>query len=422
MRRATPLQDIQIRKAKIPPKGKVSRLYDLNGLFITITDTGTKTWYYSYTHPITGKRNQSYRIGKYPALSLLDAREINSQLATLVAKGIDPKAFKREQQKAQLEATQLENGTSMLLFENIALAWFEHTAKQKQWGEAHLKDVQGQMRRYVLPAFQGRRIDGIKAHEIAESIKGLAVRIPNTAADTLSTMKRIFRYAVMMGHLSADPASSLVDLVRLPATKPMQHTSKEDELGALLLAMERCAALLPAVNAYLRTLPYTACRPSEWRTAKWAWLHGDCLHFPEESKKNREAHVIPLPKQVLTVLESLRVHTGQSAFIFANPKTGQPFSENTAGKLMRKQGINQQSTLHGFRHTFSTIQHANNQESLHVEAQLSHKDKNTIRGTYNHAQYLDQRRQMMQAYADYLDALKSQAQSKESQSALQDKP
>ena len=210
----------------------------------------------------------------------------------------------------------------------------------------------------------------------------------------------------------------LNSITKPPANQPFKHTTDPEILGKLLLEIERLPASTAASKAFLKILPYLACRPSELPEALWEDMQDDCLVIPAERMKKRRPHLIPLPSQAIEIIDTLKIHTKHLGYLFANPTTGKPITEESSLRLLQRHSLNgtplsEYTTLHGFRHTASTLLHNQGYPTEHIEMQLAHADKNTIRGTYNHAQYLDQRREMMQAYADYLDQLKAQALQKE---------
>lgn len=164
-----------------------------------------------------------------------------------------------------------------------------------------------------------------------------------------------------------------------------------------------------AVKSLITLAPMLFTRPSELRRSRWDELDGDILTIPAERMKKRRPYAIPLPRQAVEEINALRIHTGRFDYIFANTRTGKPISEGAAQQLKVRNGLHQEITWHGWRHTASTLLNEKGYNSDHIEAQLAHMDSNTTRGTYNGAQYLNQRREMLQEWADYLDQLKAAA-------------
>ena len=211
------------------------------------------------------------------------------------------------------------------------------------------------------------------------------------------------------------PAAHLKDILPKKASEPMRHVIAPDDIGRILLTLERAPTLNPAVKAYVRLMPLLFTRPDELRTMRWEELDLNAALWtkPAHTMKKRRAHLIPLPRQALALIEAMRIHTGHLPHVFANLTMGKPISNGAAQRLKVHNGLHEEITWHGWRHTASTLLNEQGYDRDHIEMQLAHADKNSIRGTYNHAQYLDQRRAMLQAWADWLDDLKRQALDRE---------
>lgn len=408
------LSSLQCKNAVI---GKHS---DGGGLYLHVTEVG-KYWRASYR--FDGKQKTA-SFGVYPEISLQEARAQHAQFKQTLKQGIDPNFKKKKTKALSKEAQQEADGTLPLLFSNVAHEWLETANTAKAWTTRHYQGMLSNLNHYLLPAFGRCRIDVITAPQIIAHLKS----IPHayTAGFTLENLKRIYGFAVNQQLIQASPVAFLKASELLPPhpSKPMRHSSDPITIGKILWEIERGIALEPAVKALLRLAPYLFMRPSELRLLTWEeWREEESMIvLPPERTKRRRLHHVPLPSQAQKLLQEMKPYTKRFAYVFANTKTGKPISDTAAKKYLERIGAHGLTTLHGLRHTASTFLNEQGFHKDHIEAQLSHADENSIRATYNKAQYLDQRRQMMQAYADYLDALKSQAQSKESQSALQDKP
>lgn len=306
---------------------------------------------------------------------------------------------------------------SPYLFENIAQDWLETTAKAKNWSTRHQQDIALNLRNHILPAFAGVTIEAITAPAIIAHIH--SIKHPYTADWTLSNIKRICRHAFNQQLIPYSPAELLKSGELLPAHQSgaMRHIINPEMIGRALVAIEQASVSLPATRTFLRLLPYLFCRPSELRLALWQELHGDVLHISAERMKKRRPHLIPLPTQAQAMIESMRIHTAHTPYIFANTFDGKgaPISESASYKVMKSRYVTEDktlhdlTTLHGWRHCASSLLHEQGYPSHLIEMQLAHADKNSTRGTYNHAHYLDERRHMLQEWADYLDDLKKQA-------------
>lgn len=300
---------------------------------------------------------------------------------------------------------------------SVANDWLNTTAKAKNWSAKHYQDVLLNLRNHIFPAFAKRLIEALTAPAIIAHIN--SIEQPYTAEYTLANIKRICRHAFNQQLIPYSPAELLKASELLPAHEEnaMRHILQPELIGKALLTIERAPAALPATRAFLRLLPYLFCRPSELRQALWQELEGDILHIPKERMKKRRPHLIPLPSQAQVLIEEMRIHTAHTPYIFANTfgKTLAPITESAAYKIMKShlvaegKSLHELTTLHGWRHTASSLLHGQGYPSHLIEMQLAHADKNSIRGTYNHADYLDDRREMMQQWANYLDSLKAQA-------------
>ncbi|AXM45175.1 tyrosine-type recombinase/integrase [Dichelobacter nodosus] len=271
------------------------------------------------------------------------------------------------------------------------------------------------LKNYILPAFHARPIESITAGELVAHLQSIPYAY--TAAYTLDNIKRIYRHAVNMQLLATSPAELLKASELLPAHQgdAMRHITDPSIIGKALLAIERAHPALPATRAYMRLLPYLFTRPSELRKLEWQELDMEVglITIPAHRMKKRRPHIVPLPRQAKALIEEMRIFTGRTPFIFANDD--KPITEGAAYKIMKSAKVSDETslyhltTLHGWRHTASTLLHEQGYPSHIVEMQLAHADKNSVRGTYNHADYLKERQIMMQKYADYLDNLKAKA-------------
>lgn len=396
--------------AKPTIDGKPKRYADGLGLYL---EAGSRGKYWRAAYRFEGKQKTA-AFGVYPEVSLAQARAAHAVFRQTLAQGIDPNAQKKQ---AKAEAGGITS------FASIAEDWLETTAKAKNWTDKHRTDIALNLKNHILPAFGRLNIEALTAPDIIAHIAGIAQ--PYTAEYTLGNIKRICRHAFNMRLIPYSPAELLKAGELLPAHQgnPMRHIVEPEIIGEALIAIERAPAALPASRAFLRLLPYLFCRPSELRLALWQELQEDTLHIPKERMKKRRPHLIPIPRQAQALIEEMRLHSAHTPYILANTFGGRiaPITEGAAYKILKSnrirqgQSLHELTTLHGWRHTASTLLHEQGYPSHLIEMQLAHADKNSVRGTYNHADYLDDRRAMMQAYADYLDGLKAQALEKEQQ-------
>lgn len=389
--------------AKHCENADIGKHADGGGLYLLVKPKG-RYWRYDYR---IGDKRKTCSLGVYPAMSLKEARIKHGLLKADVAQGIDPMAAKKQaKEEARIDAT--------ASFATLAGQWLENTAKARAWGDKHRLKVERQLNRHILPAFGRMDIRELHPLQIVEMVQAIDRNGQiTTAHDCLDIIRRICAHAVQLGIRETSPAAHLKDILRKLDHQPMKHVIDPERLGEILLILDRAQTSLLATRAYIRLAPMLFTRPSELRTMKWAEVDGDLWVKPAHTMKKRRVHLVPLPQQAQAILDDLRLHTGHYEHAFTNPATGEPISDGAAQRLKIRNGLHEEITWHGWRHTASTLLNEQGFNHDHIELQLSHVDKNTVRGTYNHAQYLDARRHMLQRWADYLDELRAQAAERE---------
>ena len=373
---------------------------DSGGLYLHITGQGAKYWRCAYR--FEGKQKTA-SFGVYPAISLKEACARHAGFKAELVDGIDPMAAKKQaKEEARIDAK--------ASFATLAGQWLENTAKARAWGDKHRLKVERQLNRHILPAFGRMDIRELHPLQIVEMVQAIDRNGQiTTAHDCLDIIRRICAHAVQLGIRETSPAAHLKDILRKIDHQPMKHVIDPVRLGEILLILDHAQTSLLATRAYIRLAPMLFTRPGELRAMKWAEVDGDLWVKPAHTMKKRRVHLVPLPHQAQAILDDLRLHTGHYEHAFTNPTTGAPISDGAAQRLKIRNGLHEEITWHGWRHTASTLLNEQGFNHDHIELQLSHVDKNTVRGTYNHAQYLDARRHMLQRWADYLDGLKAQA-------------
>ena len=405
MRVATPLTDKQISAAK--PREKEYALWDGQGLHIIIRPNGSKLWRLQFV--FAGKK-RLMGLGEYPDVSLLAARKKAHELRGIVAVGIDPVALRREEEE--------QRKMFIRTFQAVADEWYD-TVKE-QYRPANQKKVLWLLGLLceslgVLP------LHTMRYNHIREALRMVLDKGNVVTAHKMGGKAReILSYARRNGYIDTNPADDFTK--DLPPVKSRRHAYITDEgkLASLLNAIDDYREGSLQVRYALKIMPYLALRVSELRGARWDEIDFDKALWiiPAERQdkdstgmKMRIPHIVPLPRQVMELFLDLQKFTGDRPLCFPSPvdAKAQPISDMTLRNALRRMGYtNEEVTPHGFRHTFSSM--ANNLglgDGDHIEAALAHKDKNTIRATYNHADYLDQRREMMQAWANYLDRLRA---------------
>lgn len=395
------LTDNQCKNATIPDKG-TKQLSDGGGLYLEIRANGSKYWKMKYTSPISQKQ-VILHLGTYPAMKLKEARLAHQAAQYEINNGNDPKALKQSK-KAKANANKINT------FETIARMW--HTDRSKQpdkWTPDHTARVIRSLELHIFPHIGHLPIAEIPPLLVLEQLKRIEHAGKNdTAHKVYDVVNQVFSYAVRLRLCLFNPAAELRCELAQVKQGNFPHITDPTQIGKLLRDIDGYTGS-PITRALLQISPYLFSRPSELRLMKWHELDFQAALWEKSGAdmKNGLDFVIPLSRQVIALLESLKPFTAHHKYVFYNPVTHQPLSENTANKALQRMGYKGIMTPHGFRHMASTLLNERNYNSDWIEAQLAHKDSNTTRATYNKAQYLDQRRQMMQEWADYLDSLKA---------------
>lgn len=337
-------------------------------------------------------------LGTYPDVSLSDARTARDEAKKLIAGGINPSDVRKAKKR------ELENRFGNT-FEGIAREWYEK--RFDRWSASYAEEMIETFEKDVFPYIGGRPIAEIKPMELLAVLSRLNDR---GATEKLRKIRQrcgeVFRYAIITGRAEYNPAPDLVSAFA-PHKKEHYAFLKADELPEFFRVFNTYTGSL-IVKLAMKLLILTGVRPGELRQAEWCEVDFEnrLWEVPKERMKMRRPHCVPLSEQAVNILKQLKLITGKYQFIFPGRiHHSKPMSEMAMNVLIRRIGYAGRVTGHGFRHTMSTILHEQGYNSAWIETQLAHVDKNSIRGTYNHAQYLDGRREMLQWYADYMDAL-----------------
>lgn len=385
----------QIDTAK--PREKAYKLADGGGMYLEVFPNGTKSWRLKYR--IAGKEKRVV-FGTYPLLTLAEARIKCSEAKKLLSEGGDP-----GQQKQDLKAARILAVNNS--FELIALEWHEH--KKPSWSKGYADDILEYLKKDVFPYIGKRPVADINTKEMLEVLRKMEKRgVLDKLKKTRQACRQIFTYAVISGRAEHNPVSDLVGVLKAPKQKHFPHLTV-DEVGEFLWHLEQYSGSRITQIA-TQLLMLTGLRTIELRSAEWREIDFEkrLWQIPVARMKMKRPHIVPLSNQALLLLNELKIITGGFLFVFPGRNDSRKsMSEASINQVIKKLGYAGKATGHGFRHTLSTILHEQGFDSAWIETQLAHTDRNTIRGTYNHAQYLDGRRDMMQWYANCLDELKS---------------
>jgi integrase len=387
----TSLSDAKARNAK--PGTKPYKIADGDGLFLLITPSGGKYWRLKYF--FLGKE-KLLALGVYPDVNLAEARERRAQARKVLAAGNDPGEAKKEAKRLAI----FKNANA---FEVVAREWFEK--RKHEWASITADVALARLETHILPKLGPRPIADITAPEVLAMLRAVEDRgTLETARRVMNISGQIFMYAIATGRADRNPVPDLRGALKTPVVK---HRSflKENELPQFLEKLEAYDGS-PQTRLALRFLLLTFVRTNELRAAQWTeidWKKAE-WRIPAERMKMKELHIVPLSRQTIAVLRELEKNSGKRQYVFPNEHTPATFmSENTMLYALYRMGYHSRATGHGFRSTASTILNEQGFRADVIERQLAHSERNSVRAAYNYAQYLPERRQMMQCWADYLD-------------------
>jgi len=397
-KRIIPLTDIKVQKAK--PKDKPVSIFDGGGLYLLVTPSGGKLWRFKYRFD---KQEKKIAFGSYPEISLLDARRRRDDARKLLANNVDPGAVRKAQKQAKAE--------EMETFEVIAREWFnkfKHT-----WKASHSERIISRLGKNVFPYIGSKPINNIKAPELLGVLRRIEARgIIHSAHIIRGVCGQVFRYAVATGRAERDPSADLRGA--LPPVKTLNRAAITDPVkaGELLRAIDNYRGSF-VVQSALKFAPLVFVRPGELRHAEWSEIDFDKAEWniPADKMKMKQPHLVPLSKQAIEILTEIKKLTGGGQYVFPGRTSTRPMSDNAILAALRYMGFEKtEMSGHGFRAMARTIldEVLQTRPDL-IEHQLAHAVRDPLGRAYNRTQHLDERRKMMQKWADYLDGLKAGA-------------
>ncbi len=398
------LSDVQIRSLK--SGDKLQKFSDGGGLILVVTPAGGKLWRFKFR--FEGKE-QTLSLGSYPVVSLAEARKKHLAAKVILDAGQNPAAEKQARKRAEKAET--------LTFKKATLAFLEGR-RENGYASRATDEILGRMEKHIFPAMGDRPIIDIKPPEILEVL--LAVKrlgIHETAQRCRQYISQIFQYAIVKGWAERNPAADLQGLHELRKTSPVKHqraVKKPSELGRLLLDIESISDTI--AGKALGLAPYVFVRAGELAGALWDEfdLPSSLWRIPAERMKMKTEHLVPLAHQVKERLADLREMTGGEPCLFPSFRGGQaPIRPETLRMALIRLGYGPGAlvshTTHGFKSAASTFLREMGFDPAWIEIQLAHGERNKVVAAYNHADYIPQRQDMMQAWADYLDKLREEA-------------
>ncbi len=393
-----PLTDRSIQNLKTT--GKQHKHFDGGGLHIHVSPTGGKLWRLSYRHNGKGKL---LSFGAYPAVTLKMARERRDEAKSLLARGIDPGEHKKELKR-------LSDALTENTFEAVGREW--HAKNRHTWQEKREKALLSHLEKNVFPFIGKMPIATIKATDLLAVVRRIEERGATYYSHAvLQTCGRVFRYGIATGKAEHDIAADLRGALSPHKGKHFASITEPRQVGQLLRAIDGYQGDFLTACA-LKLTPLVFVRPSELRCAVWTEfdLPNAEWRIPGTRMKMGEQLIVPLSRQALALFEDLHKVTGNGEYLFPSMRTAdRPMSNNTLNAALRRMGYSKEDmTGHGFRSTASTLLNELGWNRDAIERQLAHGEKDSVRASYNFAEFLPERRKMMQAWADYLDKLREE--------------
>jgi integrase len=391
-----PLTDTAIRNTR-PEKPK--KLFDGGGLFLLAKPNGSRLWRLKYRF---GGKEKQLSLGSYPEVSLKKARDRRDKAREELADGLDPSQIRKT--KKIISEQQAANS-----FEVVAREWLKKFSNR--WSESYTLHTQQRLEKNVFPWLGTRPVHEISSPELLRLLRRLENRgIIDTAHRVKQNCGQIFRYAVATGRADRDPAADLKGA--LTPNKITHHATiiEPKAVGALMRAIDSYEGQF-ATQCALKLAPLLFVRPGELRHAEWSEIDFNSSEWriPADKMKMKSQHIVPLAVQSISILRELQPLTGKRQYVFPGVHSPRrPISENTVNGALRRLGYTREElTGHGFRSMASTLLNEQSWNRDAIERQLAHAERDSVRAAYNYADYLPERRKMMQAWADYLDGLKN---------------
>ncbi|MGH8487598.1 MAG: tyrosine-type recombinase/integrase [Gammaproteobacteria bacterium] len=392
------LSDTKARQAR--PREKPYKLADQGGLYLLVSPTGAKSWRYDYR--LHGRR-ETLTLGSYPELALAEARERHLRARKRVAQGESPAQQKRTDKRAAVEAAA---GT----FEAVAEKWYGAKAphRSRSWRESTRRWLDKEL----YPSVGNKPLGEITPADVLAVMKAMEARGAGRSASYVRLLvSQVYQHAIRNLLADYDPAQSLRGALVMPGAKHRAPLLSRD-IPAFIEALDADPGKLQ-VRLGIKQLLLTFVRKQELVQATWDEVDFARAEWriPAERRKMRDPHIVPLSRQALECFRDLQqVACGSRYVLPHHGSLDKPMGSNTINKAFDRMGYRGRFTPHGLRATASTLLNEMGFRPDVIERQLAHTERNRIRAAYNRAEYMDERRRMMQAWADYLDSLKAGAE------------
>ncbi len=376
------------------PREKTYKLSDAGGLFVMVNPDGSRWWRLRYKY---GEKERGISLGTYPLVSLKLARQRRDEAKRLLQDGLDPSHQRRVQRVSQT-----------VTFELVAQEWLE--LQSRKLGPITIYKARWILEKYVYPQLGSRPISHIKAPDLLAVLRKIEARgINETAHRAKQRVGQILRYAIATGRAERDCSVDLRGALAPIVTKNHAAITEPARIAELMVAIDGYVGQ-PVTHAALKLSPLVFVRPGELRHAEWREIDfGNAeWRIPAQKMKMRTPHIVPLATQAVAILREVQPLTGSGRYVFPSLLSRQrPMSENTINTALRRLGYSRdEMTAHGFRAMASTSLNEQGWNPDLIELQLAHAERNKVRAAYNRASRLSERRNMMQAWANYLDNLR----------------
>lgn len=395
----TPLSDKEVKAAK--PKEKMYKLFDGGGLYLEVPVKQSKRWRIKYR--FEGKE-KTISLGTYPTVSLKSARDKREEIKQLLDEGIDPSQQRKVEKIQAIEAQEESQNT----FSRSAALYLEHL--QKDRNEKYWNSVESAFKRLINPIIGAKNINAITPKDIINVLNHIQNRGTIETAHRLFTqISSVFKYAVSHEYAERNPCNDMDKnhVLKKVQTQHYATITDNEQIGKLLYDINKYSGAY-AVRMALRFAPHVTVRPYNIRYARWKDIDFESRFWriPAEDMKMKQEHLVPLTNTVLKILNEIKNFSGDGEYIFPSDRNpSKPFSDTTLNKALTRMGYDSsQLVTHGFRAMFSTV--ANEQSTFRsevIEVQLAHKIGNAVSRAYNRALYLEERKELMEWWSDYLD-------------------
>lgn len=398
-----PLTDKQLKSLQADGRRrKYSDAGGVPGLYIEVSPTGRKWWRLKFR--MDGKE-RLLALGVYPDVSLKDARQRALAARQMIAAGIDPVQARSGG----------EGDVHRQTFGRVAWDWFERN--RGQWTAEHGEKIKKRLEGRVLPVLGEQLVESIQPCDVLELCRGIEGSVSAYMAHSiLGLVSRVCRYAVASGLIPSDPCRDIAGALRPHRYQHMPAITDPVRVGELAAKIDAYQGML-TTRAAMQLMLLCMCRTGEIRGMRWEEIdwRDNIWRIPAERMKMRRPHIVPLSRQAVAILAGLYALTGKNGGCFVFPsycrdKYFSPMGKNTINNALRAMGYNARELVgHGFRSVASTLLNEQGWAPDVIETQLAHAPADSVRAAYNRAAWLDDRRRMLQAWADYLDQLKAQA-------------